>query len=56
MPFIHLSVSKELSANISKKISLQLLEITESVLRKKPAVTEIVIKVSVGSDSWFVGR
>lgn len=52
MPYIHLQVNQELSEGTLREISLQLLEITAGVLRKKPEVTEIVIEHTSRSWHW----
>ena len=54
MPILNVKVSAERSAEMTRRISTVLLDLTTRILGKKPEVTSIVIDY-VHPDDWIVG-
>jgi 4-oxalocrotonate tautomerase len=54
MPIINVKVSGKKTAEITKRISSLLLDLTSKILKKNPNLTTIVIDY-IDNDNWIVG-
>ena len=54
MPILTVKISGKKSPDLTKQIGAMLLDLTSTILKKKPEVTAIVIDY-IDHDAWFVG-